>query len=127
MSISLPTNSLLEIHQLVLLSCSYIPSGHAYLGKTKFCANTHTQLCHLCHVIQINMLRVYHCPTYVFCSLYFSFSALHQFGRLSQLEQCLVPLQLPHPGVVIATDLHPVIGPFIFRVPAYCDYSLEPG
>ena len=54
-----------------------------FLGKGKFCANGHSQLQRLCHVIQIDMLTVYHSPTHLFSSVHFSFSALHQLEQLS--------------------------------------------
>ena len=69
----------------------------------------------LCCVIQSEMLSVYCSPAHLFSFLHFSFSALHQLEWLSHLQQSLVPLLLPHPSVVIATDAMPSDLPFYFQ------------
>ena len=50
------------------------------------------------------MLSVYHSPTQLFSLVHFSLSSLHQLEWLSNLQQSPVPLHLPLPDVVIATD-----------------------
>ena len=87
----------------------------SFLGKANFCTSGHSQLQCLCHVIQGDMLTVYHSPTHLFSHVHFSLSSLHQLEQLSHLQQSPVPLQFPLPDVVIATDPHLLIGSFIFR------------
>ena len=78
MSISLPPDKLADIQQLAL---SLLQTPHvtvckdmSFLGKAHICTNGHSQLWHLCCVIQSDMLSVYHSPTQLFfaCS-FFSF------------------------------------------------------
>ena len=108
MSVSLPPDKLADIEQLAV---SLLQSQHvtvhwvmSFLGNANFCTNCHSQLWHLCHVIQRDMLHVYHSPTHLFSWAHFSLSSLHQLVQLSQLQQSPVPLQFPLPDVVIATD-----------------------
>ena len=106
MSVSLPPDKLAEIQQLAL-SLLWTPhlTVHkvmCFLGKANFSTNGHSQLQHLCHVIQSDMLSVYHSPTQLFSCVHFSLSSLHQLEWLSNLQQSPVPLQLPLPDVVIA-------------------------
>ena len=79
----------------------------SFLVKAIFCPNGHSQLWHLGHVIQSDMLHVYHSPTHLFSWFHFSLSSLHQVEQLSHLQQSPVPLQFPLPDVVIATDATP--------------------
>ena len=76
------TGKLLKIKQLSFLCFSYsllqFPSTSLFLGKTEFCANGHAQLWCLCHVIQREILAVYHCPAHLSCTLSFSSAALCQ-------------------------------------------------
>ena len=65
----------------------------SFLGKANFCTNGHSQLQHLCHVIQSDMLSVYHSPTQLFSRVYFSPSSLRQLEWLAKLQQSPVPLQ----------------------------------
>ena len=76
-----------------------------FLGKTNFCANGHTQLQRLYHVIQSDMLTVYDSPTHLFSPVHFSFSALCLLEQVSYLQQMPVPLQFPLHDVFIATDV----------------------
>ena len=82
MSISLPPDKLADIQQLALsLMQTHPVTVHwviSCLGEANFCANDHFQLQRLCHVIQSDLLTVYHSPTYLFSPVQFSFSALHQ-------------------------------------------------
>ena len=69
MSVSLPPDKLADIQQLALsLLCTPHVTVHkvmSFLGKANFCTNGHSQLQHLCHVIQSDMLSVYHSPTQI--------------------------------------------------------------
>ena len=87
----------------------------SFLGKANFCAYGHSQLWRLCHVIQSDMLMVYHYLTHLFSPVYFSFSTLHQLEWLSHLQQSPALLQFLLPYVVIATDAMPSNWAFIFR------------
>ena len=78
MSVSLPPDKLADIQQLAL---SLLHTPHvtvhkvmSFLGKANFCTHGHSQLQHLCHVIQSDMLSVYHSLTQLFsCVHFFSF------------------------------------------------------
>ena len=118
MSLSLPPDRLADIQQLVL---SLLQSQHvtvcrvlSFLGKANFCTNGHCQLWHLCHVIQSDMLHVYHSPNYLFSHIHFSLSFLCQLELLSYLQQSPVPVQFPLPDV-IATDATPTHWAFYFQ------------
>ena len=111
MSVSLPPDKLADIQQLAL---SLLQSQHvtvhrvmSFLGEANFCTNGHSQLQCLCHVIQSDMLHVYHSPTHLFSRGHFCLSLLCQLEQLSHLQQSPVPLQFPLPDVVIATDAMP--------------------
>ena len=119
MSVSLPPDKLADILQLAL---SLLQTPHlivhrvmSFLGKANFCTNGHTQLQHLCHVIQSDMLHVYHSPTQLFSHVHFPLSSLHQLEWLVHLQQSPVPLQFPLPDVVIATDAMPTQWAFYFQ------------
>ena len=108
MSVSLPPDKLADIQQLAL---SLLQTPHvtvckvmSFLGKPNFCTNGHSQLHHLCYVIQSDMLHVYHSPMQFFSHVHFSLSSLYQLEWLAKLKQSPVPLQFPLPDVVIATD-----------------------
>ena len=79
-SVSLPPDKLADIQQLTLsflqaqpvIFCQII----SFLGKANVCANDHSQMQRLCHVIQSDRWTVYHSPTDLFslCPLFlFSF------------------------------------------------------
>ena len=117
LSVSLPPDKLADIQQLAL---SLLQTLHvtvckvmSFLGKANFCTNDHSQLHHLCHVIQSDMLSVYHSPTQLFLHVHFSLFSLHQW--LAKLQQSPVPLQFPLPDVVIATDATPTHLAFYFQ------------
>ena len=70
LSVSLPPDKLADIQQLAL---SLLQTPHVtvckvmfFLGKVNFCTNGHSQLHHLCCVIQSDILSVYHSPTQLF-------------------------------------------------------------
>ena len=119
MLVSVPPDKLADIQQLAL---SLLRTPHvtvckvmSFLGKANFCTNGHSQLQHLCHVIQSDMLSVYHSPTQLFSCVHFSLSSLHQLEQLSTLQQSPVPLQFPLPDVIIATDATPTHWAFYFQ------------
>ena len=119
MLVSLPPGKLADIQQLALfLLCTPHVTVHkvmSFLGKANFCTNGHSQLRHLCCVIQSDMLSVYHSPTQLFSCVHFSLSSLHQLEWLSNLQQSPVPLHFPLPHVVIATDATPTHWAFYFQ------------
>ena len=118
-SVSLPPDKLAAIQQLAL---SLLQTTHvtvckvmSLLGKANFCTNGHSQLHRLCHVIQSDMLSVYHSPMQLFSCVHFSISSLHQLQQLAHLQQSSIPLQFPLPDVVIATDATPNHWAFYFQ------------
>ena len=119
MLVSLPPDKLADIQQLALsLLCTPHVTVHkvmSFLGKANVCTNGHSQLQCLCHVIQSDMLSVYHLPTQLLSHVHFSLSSLYQLEQLSNLQQSPVPLQFPLPDVVIATDATPTHWAFYFQ------------
>ena len=119
MSVSLPPDKLGDIQQLALsLLCTphvTVCKVMSLLGKANFCTNGHSLLQHLCHVIQSDMVSVYHSPTQLFSHVHFSLPSLHQLEWLAKLQQSPVPLQFPLPDVVIATDATPTHLAFYFQ------------
>ena len=77
MSIILPPSKLADIQWLArsLLQNQHVTVHRvmSFLGKTNFCTNGHFQLWCLCHLIQSDMLHVYHSPTIYFCLFIFPF------------------------------------------------------
>ena len=119
MSVSLPPDKLADIQHLAL-SLFWAPHVTicrvmSFLDKANFCTNDHSQLQHLCHVIQSDMLHVYHSPTQLFSHVLFSLPSLHQLEWLAHLQQSPVHLQFPLPDVVIATDAMPPPWAFYFQ------------
>ena len=111
MSVSLPPEKLANIQQIDL---SLLQNQHitvcrviSFIGKANFCTNGHSQLQQLCHVIQTDMLTVYHFPTHLYSHVHFPLSSLCHLEWLSHLQHSAVPLQFPLPDVVIATDAMP--------------------
>ena len=75
MSVSLPLDKLADIQQLAL---SLLQNQHvtvcrvmSFLGKANFCTSGQSQLWHLCHVIQHDLLHVYNSPTHLFLMFIF--------------------------------------------------------
>ena len=99
----------------------------SFLDKANVCANGHSQLWRLCHVIQRDMLTVYHSPIHLVSPVYFSFSALYQLEQLSHLQHTQVPLQFPLPDVVIATDAMPTHWAFYFQGSGLPYQLVDPG
>ena len=119
MSVPLPPDKLADIQQLALslLQTTDVTVCRvmSFFGKANFCTNGHSQLCHLCHVIQHDMLSVYHSPMQLFSCVHFSLSSLHQLEQLAKLQQSPIPLQFPLSDVVIATDATPTHWAFYFQ------------
>ena len=119
MLVSLPPDKLADIQQLAI---SLLRTAHvtvckvmSFLGKANFCTNGHSQLCCLFHVIQSDMLSVYHSPMQLFSHVHFSISSLHELQWLADLQQSPIPLQFPLPHVVIATAATPTHWAFYFQ------------
>ena len=119
MSVYLPPDNLADIHQL---AHSLLQSQHvtvhwvmSFLGKANFCTNGHSQLWHLCCVIQSDMLHVYHSPNHLFSCIHISLSLLHHLEQLSHLQKSPVPLQFPLLDWVIVTDATPTNWAFTFQ------------
>ena len=133
MSVSLPPDKLADIQQLALfLLCTLhvtVCKVMSFLGKANFCTNGHSQLWHLCHVIQSDMLSVYHSPTQLFLHVHFSLSSLCQLEWLSTLQQSPVLFHCIFHFLMwsLLLMLHPLIGPFIFRVLGYLYLLVVPG
>ena len=125
MSVSLPPDKLANIQQLALsLQQNQHVTVHrimSLLGKANFCTSGHSKLQHLCHVIQSDMLYVYHC---IYSCSFFSF-LLTSTGTVISFEQSPVPLQFPLPDVVLQLMPHPLIGPFIFRDLVYLYHLVD--
>ena len=105
MSVSLPPDKLADIQQLAI---SLLQSQHvtvhqfrSFLGKANFVPMATPNCWCLCHVIQSDILHVYHSPTHLFSQVHFSLSSLCQLEHLSHLQQSPVPLQFFLPDVVL--------------------------
>ena len=88
----------------------------SFLGKANFCTNSHSQLCHLFHVFQSDMLHVYHSPTCLFSHVHFfpflpcvNWNSYHISNRAQFLCNFLFLMWL------LLLMPHSLIGPFIFR------------
>ena len=104
-------------HALLLWQPVIVCQGMSSLGKTKFCANGHVQLCQLCDVIQGDKLNVNDFPANFSLCLNFLFPAQHKLLRLSKVNQGQVPLWFHLPDVLITTGAIPTNHwPFIFRI-----------
>ena len=115
MLVSLPPDRLADIQQLAVSLLLTPHVTNSFLGKANFCTNGHSQLHRLCHVIQSDMLSVYHSPTQLFSHVHFSLSSLCQLEQLAKLQQSPVPLQFPLHDVVIAADATPTHWAFYFQ------------
>ena len=131
MSVSLPPDKLADIYQLAVsllhTQCVTVHWFMSFLGKANNCAIGNFQLWRLCHVIQSDMLTVYHSPTHMFSSTQFSFSALGQLEQLSHLQQNPVPLQFHLLMWLLLQMPCTLIGPFIFRDLFYLYQLVDPG
>ena len=111
------------VHSLLHTEPARVNQVMSFLGKGCFCANGHLQLWWLCHVIQNNMLTIYHSPAQLFPAVQFSFSALHQLEQLSHSQQALFLCNFQFPMWLLLQMPCPVIGILILRV-LNCHYQL---
>ena len=90
-SVSVPSDELLEIHLLAhsLLQRQPVTVHNvmSFLGKMTFCVDRHTQIHKFCHVIQSDVLNVYHSPANLFVSFHLFLPAESQLQQLFQLWQ----------------------------------------
>ena len=119
MSVSLPPDKLADIQQLSLSLLQTQPVTVCwlmfFLGKANFCTNGHSQLLHLCHVIQSDKLHVYHSSTHLFSWVHFSLSSLHQLEQLSLCNRAQFLFNFLFLMCLLLLMPCPIIGPFIFR------------
>ena len=130
-SLSLPSDKLLEIQQLAhsLLQRQPVAVHQAmsFLGKAIFCANGLAQLCQLCSVIQSSMLNVYH------SSVHFCFISFIQHQGSISFGDCLTCSRIQSLCnflFLVWVSLHMlnlIIRPFIFRILGSLYSVLEPG
>ena len=82
MSVSLPPDKFSDIQQLALslLQRQYVTVHRvmSFLGKANFCTNGLSQLWHLCHVTQSDMLHVHHSLNHLFSQVHFPLSSVCQ-------------------------------------------------
>ena len=94
--VSLPSNKIDEIWDLAysLLQRYSVTVCQVmfFLVRANFCASGHSQLQQWSHIIQSDMLHVFHSPAYFYFFLLFSGLALCQLRYLCQLQQNPVPL-----------------------------------
>ena len=131
MSVSLPPDKLADIQQLAL---SLLQTTHvtvckviSFLDKANFCTNGHSQLCHLCCVIQSDMLHVIILPHNYFHVFFFPF--LPYVNWNSWLIYNKVPFLCNFHFLMWSSLLmpHPLIRPFIFRDLGYLYQLVVPG
>ena len=82
---------------------------------------------HLCHVIQSDMLHVYHSPTHLFSSLHFSFNLYINWNGYLTCNggQFLCNFQFLMWLLLLMSC--PLIGPFIFKGLVYLYQLVDPG
>ena len=120
MSVSLPPDKLADI-QWLALSLLWTQNVTVYtvmsfLGKTIFCTNGHSQQQHLCHVIQSDMLHVYHSATHLFLHAHFCPFLLMSTGMVGSFAfraQFLCNFHFLMWLLLLIPC--PLTGPFIFR------------
>ena len=123
MLLSLPPDKLADIQQLALsLLCTphiTVCKVMSFLGEANFCTNGHSQLQHLCHVIQSDKLSVYHSPTQYSCMFIFLFPLYVNWNSCLNYYNDLFHCTFHFLMWSLLLMLHPLIGPFIFRVLGY--------
>ena len=120
MLVSLPPDKLADIQQLAL---SLLWTPHVtvhkvmtFLGKANFCTNDHSQLHHLCHVIQSDMLSVFIIlPHNYFHVFIFLFPLYINWNSWLNCNKVLFHCNFHFLMWSLLLMLHPLIGPFIFR------------
>ena len=87
--------------------------GHVLFWQTNFCANGHLQLEQLCHVIQRDMLNVYHSPAHF---IFVSFTFLSHFVSLTEtVSAATESSSYALPVVVVAPYATPTHWAFYFQ------------
>ena len=131
MSVSLPPDKLADIQQLAL---SLLQTQHvtvhrvmSFLGKANICTNGHCQLWHLCHVIQRDMLHVYHSPTHFFLEFIFPFPPYINWNSYLICNRTWFLCNFHSLMWLLLLMPHPLIGPFIFRDLVYLYQLVDPG
>ena len=119
MSGSLPPDKLADIQYLTLSllqsQCVTVHKIMPYLGKANFCTNVHSQLQCLCHVIQSDMLHVYHSPNHLFSRVHFSLSLYINLNCCLIYNRAQFLCNVLYLMWLLLLMAHPLIGPFIFR------------
>ena len=92
-----------------------------------FCTNGHSLLRHLCHVIQSDMLSIYHSPTQLFCIFIFLFPLYVNWNGWLSDNKVLFHCNFHFLMWSLLLMLHPLIGPFIFRDLGYLYQLVVPG
>ena len=120
MLVSLPLDKLAEIQQLALALLQTlhvtVHKVMSFLGKANFCTNGHSQLWHLCRVIQSDMLSVYHSLTQLFSGVFIFLLRLYiNWNGWLNYNQVLFQCNFHFLMWSLLLMLHPLIGPFIFR------------
>ena len=88
----------------------------SFLGKANFCTKGHSQLCHLCHVIQSDMLQcLSFSHTIIFTSSFLSFPLYINWNGWLNYNKVLFHCNFHFLIWSLLLMLHPLIGPFIFR------------
>ena len=130
MSVSLPPDKLADIQQLAhsLLQNQHVTVHRVmyFSGKANPCTNGHSQLC---HVIQSDMLHVYHSPTHLFSHVHFS---LYLYNNWNSYLICnrswfLCNFHFQFLVWLLLLMPHILIGPFIFRDLVYIYLLEDPG
>ena len=119
MLVSLPPDKLADIQQLAL---SLLHTQHvtvhmvmSFLHKAIFCTNSHSQLWHLCCVIQSDMIHVYHSPTHLFLYVHFPFPPYVNWKCWLICNRAQFLCNFHFLMWLLLDNPHPLIGLFIFR------------
>ena len=76
----------------------------SFFDKSTFCVNGHAQCFKLYHVLQSDMLNVYHSPVHFFLSFHLTLPVQCQPLKRSHLQQSPTAFQFHLSDVVISTD-----------------------
>ena len=119
MSVSLPPDKLADIQWLAL---SLLQTPHvtvhrvmSFFGKANFCTISHSQSWHLCHVIQSDMLCVYHSSTHLFFCVHFFPFLLTSTGMFSWFATEPSSVAIATSWCDYATDAMPTHWAFYFQ------------
>ena len=118
MLVSQTSDKLLEIqqfaHSLLQMQSVTFCQVISFLGKNTFCANGHAKIYQLYHVINSDMLNVYHSLILLFFFHLF-LPAWCQLHRLPELQKSPVPLQFPLTDPVTSAYATPNHWAFYFQ------------